>query len=109
MSSEVYKHAIPVPAPKLTKGAVELRYKLKKRQVKMLKIFAQTMKWPNLTETLESLRQKDQENALDAISSDSFAFFTGLIVPGPTFPFLMMNTLIDEPPATSVDSVVSTT
>ncbi|KAH8122753.1 hypothetical protein LI328DRAFT_136065 [Trichoderma asperelloides] len=61
---------------------VRLRYKLKKRQVKQLKKFAQIMKWPNLRETMESLRQKDEEFALDSISSDAFAYFSGLVLPG---------------------------
>ncbi|KAH6608104.1 hypothetical protein Trco_004417 [Trichoderma cornu-damae] len=77
---------------------VKLRYKLKKRQVKQLKKFAQIMKWPNLRETMESLRQKDEEFALDSISSDAFAYFSGLVLPGPTFSFLIMNTLIDLDP-----------
>jgi len=63
-------------------GAVKLRYKLKKRQVKMLKRFAQMMKWPNLGGTLDNLKEKDDAFALDAISSDAFAFFSGLVFPG---------------------------
>ena len=59
-----------------------LRYKLKKRQVKMIRRFAQAMKWPNLEATLENLRQHDEEFALDNISSDAFAFFSGLVLPG---------------------------
>jgi hypothetical protein len=61
---------------------VRLRYKLKKRQVKMLKRFAQMMKWPNLGETLDNLKQRDGGMSLDTISSDAFAFFSGIIVPG---------------------------
>ncbi|RFU76269.1 vtc domain-containing [Trichoderma arundinaceum] len=61
---------------------VKLRYKLKKRQVKQLKKFAQIMKWPNLRETMDNLRQKDEEFALDSISSDAFAYFSGLVLPG---------------------------
>ncbi|KAL7926527.1 hypothetical protein ACQKWADRAFT_142286 [Trichoderma austrokoningii] len=77
---------------------VKLRYKLKKRQVKQLKKFAQIMKWPNLRETMECLRQKDEDFALDSISSDAFAYFSGLVLPGPTFSFLIMNALIDLDP-----------
>lgn len=61
---------------------VKLRYKLKKRQVKMLRRFAQMMKWPNLAGTLERLKQKDDDFTLDEISSDAFAFFSGLVLPG---------------------------
>lgn len=48
----------------------------------MLKRFAQMMKWPNLGETLDNLKQRDAEFSLDTISSDAFAFFSGLVVPG---------------------------
>lgn len=64
---------------------VRLRYKLKKRQVKMLKRFAVMMKWPNLAETIDNLRARDEEFSLDTISSDAFAFFSGLILPGVRF------------------------
>ncbi|POR31128.1 Uncharacterized protein TPAR_08661 [Tolypocladium paradoxum] len=90
---------------KLTGSAARLRYKLKKRQVKTLKRFAQTMKWPNLGETLDSLRQKDDEFRLDAVSSDAFAFFSGLVLPGPTLPFLTMNALIDLDPDPATDEL----
>lgn len=48
----------------------------------MLRRFAQMMKWPNLGETLDNLTQRDAEMSLDTISSDAFAFFSGLVVPG---------------------------
>lgn len=67
----------------LTKGyLVKLRYKLKRRQVKMIKRFAQMMKWPNLRETLDALRQGDKASSLDEISSHAMAFFSGLVLPG---------------------------
>ncbi|KAL2684854.1 hypothetical protein Neosp_005945 [[Neocosmospora] mangrovei] len=75
-----------------------LRYKLKKRQIRMLRRFAQMMRWPNLDETLDNMKQKDSEMSLDEVSSDAFAFFSGLVLPGQTFPFLIMNTLIDLDP-----------
>jgi hypothetical protein len=40
------------------------------------------MKWPNLADTMEQLKQKDSDFALDKISSDAFAFFSGLVLPG---------------------------
>lgn len=82
-----------------------LRYKLKKRQIKMLKRFAQMMKWPNLAATLENMKRKDSEMALDDISSDAFSFFSGVILPGPTFPFLIMNTLLDLDPDNATDDL----
>jgi hypothetical protein len=55
---------------------------LKKRQVKSMRRFAQAMKWPNLRETLDQLEMRDEESSLDIVSSDAFAFFSGLVVPG---------------------------
>ncbi|GAO19047.1 hypothetical protein UVI_02061610 [Ustilaginoidea virens] len=88
-----------------TPEQTNLRYKLKKRQVKVLKKFAQAMKWPNLDSTMENLRTHDEEFRLDLISSDAFAFFSGLVLPGPTFPFLIMNTLIDLDPDSATDNL----
>ncbi|KAK3371714.1 hypothetical protein B0T24DRAFT_334544 [Lasiosphaeria ovina] len=88
-----------------TPAEVRLRFKLKKRQVKVLKRFAQIMKWPNLGETLESLRDRDARSTLDVVSSHTMAFFSGLVLPGPTFPFLIMNTLIDMDPDPATDEL----
>ncbi|KAF4464720.1 hypothetical protein FALBO_8437 [Fusarium albosuccineum] len=82
-----------------------LRYKLKKRQIRMLRRFAQMMRWPNLDQTLDNMKQKDSELALDEVSSDTFAFFSGLVLPGQTFPFLIMNTLLDLDPDPATDDL----
>ncbi|RYC60977.1 hypothetical protein CHU98_g5238 [Xylaria longipes] len=82
---------------------IRLRYKLRKRQTKMLKRFAQMMKWSNLAETLDILKERDAEGSLLTISSHTMAFFSGLVLPGPTFPFLMMNSLIDIDPDKATD------
>ncbi|KAF6831131.1 hypothetical protein CPLU01_06954 [Colletotrichum plurivorum] len=84
---------------------INLRFRLKKRQIKMLRRFAQMMKWPNLGQTLDNMKQRDIEASLDVISSDALAFFSGLVLPGPTFPFLIMNTLIDVDPDKATDSL----
>jgi len=84
---------------------VRLRLKLKRRQVKMLKRFAQMMKWPNLAATLAVLKQRDADSTLDMISSHAMAFFSGLVLPGPTFPFLIMNALIDLDPDHATDEL----
>ncbi|UZP33961.1 hypothetical protein NXS19_001777 [Fusarium pseudograminearum] len=88
-----------------TPEEILLRYKLKKRQIRMLRRFAQMMRWPNLTDTLDNMKQKDSELALDEVSSDAFAFFSGLVLPGQTFPFLMMNTLLDLDPDSETDNL----
>jgi hypothetical protein len=54
----------------------------------MLRRFAQMMRWPNLTDTLDNMKQKDSELALDEVSSDAFAFFSGLVLPGVSLDFL---------------------
>ncbi|KAK4102650.1 hypothetical protein N658DRAFT_423179 [Parathielavia hyrcaniae] len=84
---------------------VQLRYKLKRRQVKMLKRFAQMMKWPNLGETLDTLKRRDADSTLDLVSSHAMAFFSGLALPGPTFPFLIMNALVDMDPDRATDEL----
>ncbi|KAI0484423.1 hypothetical protein GGR56DRAFT_679911 [Xylariaceae sp. FL0804] len=84
---------------------VRFRFKLRKRQTKMLKRFAQMMKWPNLAETVDTLKQRGEENTLVSISSHAMAFFSGLVLPGPTFPFLMMNSLVDVDPDEATDDL----
>ncbi|TRX97327.1 hypothetical protein FHL15_001605 [Xylaria flabelliformis] len=86
-----------------TAEKIRLRYKLRKRQTKMLKRFAQMMKWSNLAETLDILKERDAEGSLLTISSHTMAFFSGLVLPGPTFPFLIMNSLIDIDPDKATD------
>ena len=84
---------------------LQLRYKLKRRQVRMLKRFAQMMKWPNLAETLACLKRREADSTLDLVSSHAMAFFSGLVLPGPTFPFLIMNSLIDIDPDKETDDL----
>lgn len=43
------------------------------------------MRWPNLDETLDNMKQRDSEMSLDEVSSDAFAFFSGLVLPGVSF------------------------
>ncbi|KAH8888283.1 hypothetical protein GQ53DRAFT_261788 [Thozetella sp. PMI_491] len=88
-----------------TADQVRLRLKLRKRQVKMLKRFAQMMKWPNLAETLARLKQRDADGTLDLVSSHAMAFFSGLVLPGNTFPFLIMNSLVDIDPDKATDDL----
>ncbi|KAH8677432.1 hypothetical protein BX600DRAFT_506472 [Xylariales sp. PMI_506] len=82
---------------------IRLRYKLRKRQARMLKRFAQMMKWPNLNATVDTLKQRDADASALDISSHTMAFFSGLVLPGGTFPFLIMNSLIDIDPDKATD------
>ncbi|KAL2258629.1 hypothetical protein VTK26DRAFT_8004 [Humicola hyalothermophila] len=88
-----------------TAEQLQLRYRIKRRQVRMLKRFAQAMKWPNLAETLAALKRREADSTLDLVSSHAMAFFSGLVLPGPTFPFLIMNSLIDIDPDKATDDL----
>ncbi|KAI1179662.1 hypothetical protein F4777DRAFT_586051 [Nemania sp. FL0916] len=88
-----------------TAEQVRLRFKLRKRQTKMLKRFAQMMKWSNLAETLDVLKERDADGSVLTVSSHAMAFFSGLVLPGPTFPFLIMNSLLDIDPDKATDNL----
>lgn len=69
----------------------------KGRQKDALKRFAELLKWPNMDEIEYVLREDDPaEKPLEDRSADAMAWFTGVVLPGPTLPFLVMNTLIDS-------------
>lgn len=82
-------------ASKLTLSIVKFRLHVKKWQVKALRKFARAMKWPNLAEVDEIIRSKDRAGPLENRSADAMSYFSGIILPGPTLPFLLMNTLRD--------------
>jgi len=48
----------------------------------MLRRFAQMMKWPNLADTLDHMKERDADGTLENISSDALAFFSSLVLPG---------------------------
>jgi hypothetical protein len=53
------------------------------------------MKWPNFAKVDEIIRSKDRAKPLENRSADAMSYFSGVILPGPTLPFLLMNTLCD--------------
>lgn len=54
------------------------------------------MKWPNLIQVDEVLKDRDRDaTPLEDRSSDAMSYFTGVILPGATLPWLIMNSLID--------------
>lgn len=68
----------------------------KKRQKDALRQFAATLKWPNMDELAFILEESDRnEKAVEDRSGDAMSWFTGVILPGPTLPWLLMNSLID--------------
>lgn len=75
---------------------VKFRFLKKKSQVKALRKFARAMKWPNLAMVDEAMKELDPEDSpLEDRSADAMSFCTGLILPGPSQPWILMNTLID--------------
>ncbi|KAL6708306.1 hypothetical protein ACN47E_003230 [Coniothyrium glycines] len=70
--------------------------KSKKRQKEALRSFAATLKWPNMDEIEYILDETDpSEKALEDRSADAMSYFSGIILPGRTLPWLIMNSLID--------------
>jgi len=69
----------------------------KRRQKDALRRFAELLKWPNMDEIEYVLKETDPDDKpLEDRSADTMAWFTGVILPGPTLPFLVMNALIDS-------------
>ncbi|KAF2118873.1 hypothetical protein BDV96DRAFT_610759 [Lophiotrema nucula] len=70
--------------------------KSKTRQKDALRVFAQTLKWPNMDEIDYVLEEKDhKEKSLEDRSADAMSWFSGIILPGKTMPWLIMNSLVD--------------
>jgi hypothetical protein len=68
----------------------------KDRQKEALRTFASLLKWPNMDELDYILEENDpKEKSIEDRSADAMSWFTGVILPGPTLPWLLMNTLID--------------
>ncbi|TVY40575.1 hypothetical protein LOCC1_G004556 [Lachnellula occidentalis] len=75
---------------------IRFHLKAKHSQVKALRRFARAMKWPNLAKLDTVLKERDPDaKALEDRSSDAMSYFTGMILPGGTTPWLIMNTLVD--------------
>ncbi|KAA8911775.1 hypothetical protein FN846DRAFT_897620 [Sphaerosporella brunnea] len=87
------------------KSSVGFRFPNKKNQIEALRNFAWTLKWPNMPEVedvLEYSEKDDPEEYLEDRSTNCMSWFTGLLLPGKSMPFILMNSLIDcdgEPPA----------
>ncbi|KAF2878294.1 hypothetical protein BDV95DRAFT_480199 [Massariosphaeria phaeospora] len=70
--------------------------KSKRRQKEALKVFAATLKWPNMDEIEYVLDEVDKnEKLLEDRSADAMSWASGIILPGKTLPWLIMNSLID--------------
>ncbi|RKF60434.1 putative vtc domain-containing protein [Erysiphe neolycopersici] len=71
----------------------------KKEQLDKLHDFAKTLKWPTLS-SLQPIFSGSSEE-VENYSPDMMSYFTGVILPGTTLPYLLMNTLIDIDPSSS--------
>jgi hypothetical protein len=79
-----------------TQSTFSFELKSKSRQTEALRIFAATLKWPNMDEVEYVLEEQDmKEKALEDRSADAMSWFSGIILPGRTLPWLIMNSLID--------------
>jgi hypothetical protein len=79
-----------------TQSTFSFDLKSKKRQIEALRTFAATLKWPNMDEIEYVLDEQDtKEKALEDRSADAMSWFSGIILPGRTLPWLIMNSLID--------------
>lgn len=79
-----------------TSSTFSFELKSKKRQKEALRYFAETLKWPNIDEVEYILDEQDpDEKAAEDRSADAMSWFSGIILPGKTLPWLIMNSLID--------------
>jgi len=70
--------------------------KSKNRQKEALRVFAETLKWPNMDEIEYVLEESDKkEKPLEDRSADAMSWFSGIVLPGKSLPWLLMNSLID--------------
>jgi hypothetical protein len=82
----------------ITSHDSEFRFELhsKRRQKNALKHFARLLKWPNMQEVEFTLEENDRRSGpIEEKTSETMCWFTGVILPGPTLPFILMNSLID--------------
>lgn len=79
-----------------TQSTFSFELKSKNRQKEALRTFASTLKWPNMDEVDYVLDEQDmKEKPLEDRSADAMSWFSGIILPGRTLPWLIMNSLID--------------
>ncbi|KAI5800369.1 hypothetical protein DFH27DRAFT_482583 [Peziza echinospora] len=91
----------PLAAKEGKSSSVSFGFKNKARQVDALKEFAWTLKWPNMHEVSYTLTEEEDPNEfLEDRSVNCMAWFTGLILPGKSIPFILMNSLTDCDPDT---------
>lgn len=79
-----------------TQSTFSFDLKSKSRQKEALRSFAAMLKWPNMDEIEYVLEEQDMnERPVEDRSADAMSWFSGIILPGKTLPWLIMNSLID--------------
>ncbi|KAJ6260390.1 hypothetical protein Dda_4616 [Drechslerella dactyloides] len=80
-------------------STVTFHFQNKNTQVDILRNFGWTLKWPNMPEVEFILSEVDaKEKAVEDRSVSCMSWFTGLMLPGRTMPWVIMKTLIDCDP-----------
>ncbi|KAI5777165.1 hypothetical protein EDC01DRAFT_429401 [Geopyxis carbonaria] len=78
------------------KSSVGFKFPNKMNQIEALRNFAWTLKWPNMAEVEYTLSEEEDPNELlEDRSSNCMSWFTGLLLPGKSMPFILMNSLVD--------------
>ncbi|CAZ83617.1 unnamed protein product [Tuber melanosporum] len=81
------------------KSSVGFKFPHKKTQVEALRNFAWTLKWPNMHEVEYTLSEgEDPNEVLEDRSINCMSWFTGLLLPGKSMPWILMNALTDCDP-----------
>ncbi|TQS34397.1 hypothetical protein Golomagni_05222 [Golovinomyces magnicellulatus] len=80
---------------------INFHLRKKKEQLSKLQEFATSLKWPTLSSLMPIFSSSNLE--IENYLSDTISYFTAVILPGPTLPFLLMNSLIDVDPSSSLN------
>jgi hypothetical protein len=100
------------PKSSAKRSSINFRLLSKETQVKAIKNFAWTLKydqeiqilavwltlcrWPNMVEVEYVIDEKDkEEKPIEERSADTMSWFTGVVLPGKSMPWLIMKSLID--------------
>ena len=74
----------------------------KNRQKEALQVFMDIMRWPNKLEVEKVLLESGRRaKPVEEHSADAWSWFSGVVLPGYTLPWLLMNSLIDCDPGSS--------
>lgn len=75
---------------------IKFSLSIKKQQLKSIRKFARTLKWKNLEEVESALEHRKRDlPRVEERSSDAMTYVSGVILPGRSLPWLLMNVLID--------------